>query len=64
MDLRRILTDYGFEGNPLRKNFPVMGFYEVFFDLDLKAVIYTFLEASQELRFYEFKSPWDYNIFE
>jgi NADH-quinone oxidoreductase subunit C len=62
-DLRRILTDYGFEGNPLRKNFPVTGFFEVLYDIDVKAVIYTFLETTQELRFYEFTSPWDKSFF-
>lgn len=50
-DLRRILTDYGFDGFPLRKNFPITGFFEVMYDVEVKSVIYTFLETSQELRF-------------
>jgi len=62
-DLRRILTDYGFEGFPLRKNFPLTGFFEVLYDIEIKAVIYTFLEVTQELRFYKFTSPWDRSFF-
>jgi len=62
-DLRRILTDYGFDGFPLRKNFPVAGFFEVMYDIDVKSVVYTFLETSQELRFYNFKSPWEKSSF-
>lgn len=62
-DLRRILTDYGFDGFPFRKNFPLTGFFEVLYDLDLKSVVYTFLEMTQELRFYQFTSPWDKSFF-
>jgi len=62
-DLRRILTDYGFDGFPLRKNFPLTGFFEVFYDADVKSVIYTFLETTQELRFYNFTTPWDRSFF-
>jgi len=62
-DLRRILTDYGFDGFPLRKNFPLTGFYEVQYDIDVKSVIYTFLETTQELRFYKFATPWDRSFF-
>jgi len=62
-DLRRILTDYGFEGFPLRKNFPLTGFFEVIYDTDVKSVIYTFLETTQELRFYNFTTPWDRSFF-
>lgn len=61
-DLRRILTDYGFDGFPLRKNYPITGFFEVSYDVDLKSVIYTYLEESQEIRFYKFQSPWE-NLF-
>jgi len=62
-DLRRILTDYGFDGFPLRKNFPLTGFYEVQYDVDVKSVIYNFLETTQELRFYKFTTPWDRSFF-
>lgn len=62
-DLRRILTDYGFEGFPLKKNFPLTGFYEVLYDAEIKSVVYTFLETSQEIRFYQFSSPWDHSYF-
>jgi NADH-quinone oxidoreductase subunit C len=62
-DLRRILTDYGFDGNPLKKDFPVTGFFEVSYDVELKSVIYTFLETTQELRFYDFSSPWEKSYF-
>lgn len=58
-DLRRILTDYGFDGNPLLKNYPVVGFFECMYDLNAKSVIYTFLEESQEIRWYKFQSPWE-----
>ena len=62
-DLRRILTDYGFDGFPLRKNFPVTGFFEVMYDVDIKSVIYTFLETTQEIRIYQFESPWENSFF-
>lgn len=62
-DLRRILTDYGFEGFPLKKNFPLTGFYEVVYDSEIKSVVYTFLETSQEIRIYKFSSPWDHSYF-
>lgn len=57
-DLRRILTDYGFQGFPLRKDFPLTGFIEVRYDDEAKRVIYDSLELSQEFRFFDFQSPW------
>jgi NADH-quinone oxidoreductase subunit C len=57
-DLRRILTDYGFEGYPLRKDFPLTGFIEVRYDDEQRSVIYENLELSQEFRFFDFESPW------
>lgn len=62
-DLRRILTDYGFDGFPLRKSYPLTGFLELLYDIDIKSVIYTYLEETQELRFYKYKSPWERLIF-
>ena len=62
-DLRRILTDYGFDGNPLLKNYPVVGFFECMYDLSLKSVVYVILEQSQEIRWYKFQSPWDKSFF-
>ena len=58
-DLRRILTDYGFEGYPLRKDFPLSGYTEVRYDDSQKRVIYEPLELSQEFRVFNFNSPWD-----
>ena len=58
-DLRRILTDYGFEGYPLRKDFPLTGFIEVRYDDEKKAVVYESLEVSQEFRMFNFGSPWE-----
>jgi NADH/F420H2 dehydrogenase subunit C len=57
-DLRRILTDYGFQGFPLRKDFPLTGFCELRYDEELKTVFYDSLELSQEFRFFDFQSPW------
>jgi len=57
-DLRRILTDYGFQGFPLRKDFPLTGFLEVRYDDESKRVIYDLLELTQEFRFFDFQSPW------
>lgn len=59
-DLRRILTDYGFSGYPLRKDFPLAGFVEVRYDDSQKRVIYEPLEMSQEFRVFSFSSPWDH----
>lgn len=58
-DLRRILTDYGFEGFPLRKDFPLSGFIEVRYDDSFKRIVYEPLEITQEFRFFDFKSPWE-----
>lgn len=58
-DLRRILTDYGFRGFPLRKDFPLTGYVEVRFDDEQKRVLYEPVELSQEFRVFDFKSPWE-----
>jgi len=58
-DLRRILTDYGFEGFPLRKDFPLSGFVELRYDDSMKRIVYEPLEITQEYRFFDFESPWD-----
>ena len=58
-DLRRILTDYGFEGHPLRKDFPLSGFLEVFYNELKKRVVYEPINLSQQYRLFEFNNPWD-----
>jgi NADH/F420H2 dehydrogenase subunit C len=58
-DLRRILTDYGFEGHPLRKDFPLSGYVEVRYDEIQKRVVCEPIELSQEYRDFNFSSPWD-----
>ncbi len=58
-DLRRILTDYGFEGYPLRKDFPLTGHVEVRYDDDRKKVIYEPVSLPQEFRDFDFESPWE-----
>jgi NADH-quinone oxidoreductase subunit C len=58
-ELRRILTDYGFEGYPLRKDFPLTGFVEVRYDDEAKRVIYEKVELKQEFRNFDFLSPWE-----
>jgi NADH:ubiquinone oxidoreductase subunit C len=57
-DLRRLLTDYGFKGFPLRKDFPLCGFVELAYDEEIKTLIYQFVELSQDYRQYTFKMVW------
>lgn len=59
-DLRRILTDYGFEGHPFRKDFPLSGYVEVRYDEQQKRVVCEPLEMTQEFRHFDFESPWEY----
>ena len=61
-DLRRILTDYGFEGHPLRKDFPLTGFVELRWDDVQKRVIYEPVKLAQEFRRFDFLSPWEGGI--
>jgi NADH-quinone oxidoreductase subunit C len=58
-DLRRLLTDYGFEGHPLRKDFPLTGYVEVRYDEDQKRVVYEPVKLKQEFRSFDFLSPWE-----
>lgn len=58
-DLRRLLTDYGFEGHPLRKDFPLTGFVEVRYDEEQKRVLYEPVNLAQEFRTFDFMSPWE-----
>ena len=64
-DLRRLLTDYGFQGFPLRKDFPLSGHVEVRYDDEKKRVVYEPVRLTQEFRSFDFESPWEgvtYNI--
>ncbi|MBI1866730.1 MAG: NADH-quinone oxidoreductase subunit C [Methylocystis sp.] len=58
-DLRRIMTDYGFDGHPLRKDFPMTGFVEVRYDDEQKRVVYEPVKLPQEYRQFDFLSPWE-----
>jgi len=58
-DLRRLLTDYGFSGYPLRKDFPLTGYVEVHYDEELKRVVYRPVRLVQEFRDFDFVSPWE-----
>src|ERR1700751_3510870 len=58
-DLRRLLTDYGFDGHPLRKDFPLTGYVELRYDEDQKAVVYEPVRLPQEFRSFDFLSPWE-----
>ena len=57
--LRRILTDYGFKGYPLRKDFPLLGYVDVYYDDSIQAIKVVPLELSQNLRFFKFENPWN-----
>jgi NADH/F420H2 dehydrogenase subunit C len=59
-DFRRILTDYGFDGHPFRKDFPLSGYVEVRYDDEHKRVLLEPVSLSQEFRYFDFNSPWDY----
>lgn len=61
-DLRRLLTDYGFEYFPLRKDFPLTGYFEIRYNDEIGLLSYEFVELSQEYRFFNFSSPWEKNI--
>ena len=58
-DMRRLLTDYGFEGHPLRKDFPLTGYVEVRYDDQQKRVVYEKVRLAQEFRSFDFLSPWE-----
>jgi NADH-quinone oxidoreductase subunit C len=58
-DLRRLLTDYGFEGHPMRKDFPLTGYVEVRYDEEQKRVVYEPVRLKQEFRSFDFASPWE-----
>lgn len=58
-DMRRLLTDYGFEGHPLRKDFPMTGYVEVRYDEEQRRVVYEPVKLTQEFRNFDFLSPWE-----
>lgn len=57
-DLRRRLTDYGFKGHPLRKDFPVTGYVEVYYNAALHRIVYTGVSLAQEYRLFTLDTPW------
>ncbi|WP_458097642.1 NADH-quinone oxidoreductase subunit C [Roseomonas sp. WA12] len=59
VDLRRLLTDYGFQGHPLRKDFPLTGHVEVRYDAERRAVVYEPVKLTQDFRNFDFLSPWE-----
>lgn len=58
-DLRRILTDYGFEGYPLRKDFPLTGYLEIRYNDEKGTLVYEPVELAQQYRFFDFMTPWE-----
>ena len=58
-NLRRILTDYGYKGHPLRKDFPLIGYIDIYYDEVLQGIALRAVETSQAFRYYEFESPWN-----
>lgn len=57
-DLRRVYTDYGFQGHPMRRDFPITGFTEIRYDDSLRRIVYEPVEMAQELRKFDFLNPW------
>ena len=64
LDLRRILNDYGFYGHPLKKDFPLSGYYEISFSLFFNLVYYKPINLNQEFRFFSVSSPWNITNYE
>jgi NADH-quinone oxidoreductase subunit C len=62
IDLRKILTDYGFKGYPLRKEFPLGGYVEVRYDQNKRKIVFEPIELTQEFRNFDFIKPWNYFI--